>query len=229
MPNKLLLSLWGGRNDTGAMQRIGHALKRNRDRTFGQWVIKEAGRDSETNSLAYQVISRKNPETPDENGKTTDHIYADKSNTCKGSTVVPVVSVVLKVKSSDKKVIDEDELSEPSSMWSSSVSAELVGENTPKNPRDHETEIKTDSYQSGFSGGFSSSFHDGSETPEPDDDLGLMIGTPRWARPVERQDRRLWQRWLNRSMSRRNHELRQRHPNCRRLRHPRVTFSPRGA
>lgn len=68
---RLLLDLWGGRTDLGAQQRIGRTLASLRDRVFGRFRIRSAGRDSVTGNAAYRLepISVPNAinagETPD--------------------------------------------------------------------------------------------------------------------------------------------------------------------
>lgn len=66
----LLLDLWGGRRDLAAQQRIGHALASMRDRVFGGYRIRSAGRDSRTNNVAYRLenmpaADTQTPETPE--------------------------------------------------------------------------------------------------------------------------------------------------------------------
>ncbi len=66
----LLLDLWGGRKELSAQQRVGRALGNHRDRVFGGFALKPAGRDSITGSNAYRVEaieprgSKQTPETP---------------------------------------------------------------------------------------------------------------------------------------------------------------------
>ncbi|MBT9171973.1 MAG: hypothetical protein DDT21_00349 [Syntrophomonadaceae bacterium] len=69
----LLMSVWGGRSRTGALQRMGHALSKKRDRVFGRYVIRAAGLDGVTRNAAYRLelcaasaagVS-KTPETPE--------------------------------------------------------------------------------------------------------------------------------------------------------------------
>jgi hypothetical protein len=64
----LLLDVWGGRTQQGALQRIGHALGSRRDRVFGGYKIVSAGRDGVTRSAAYRLVrvgstTTENPET----------------------------------------------------------------------------------------------------------------------------------------------------------------------
>lgn len=68
--HELLLNLWGGRSALAAQQRFGHALAGARDRVFGGYRIKTAGRDSATGNAAYQLTrvtggACKTPETPE--------------------------------------------------------------------------------------------------------------------------------------------------------------------
>jgi hypothetical protein len=71
----LLLDVWGGRGKTGALQRLGHALSKKRDRVFGRYVVRAAGADGITRNAAYRLeISGggggdfKTPETPETPG-----------------------------------------------------------------------------------------------------------------------------------------------------------------
>ena len=57
-PNRLLMDVWGGRNELSATQRIGHALEARRDRVYGRFVIRSAKRDSHTGSKAYRLEER---------------------------------------------------------------------------------------------------------------------------------------------------------------------------
>lgn len=78
----LLLDLWGGRAKTGALQRIGHALLRKRDRVYGEFTIRTAGHDSLNRSNAYRLETSsegyhktpKTPETPGTEPETPDFI-----------------------------------------------------------------------------------------------------------------------------------------------------------
>lgn len=65
----LLLDTWAGRTALAAQQRIGWALASMRDRVFGEYRIRSAGRDAKTGNAAYRLEknhlgSRKTPETP---------------------------------------------------------------------------------------------------------------------------------------------------------------------
>jgi hypothetical protein len=64
----LLLSVWGGRTTLAAQQRFGHALAGMRDRVFGGFRVRSAGRDSQTRNAAYRLepikAGDKTPETP---------------------------------------------------------------------------------------------------------------------------------------------------------------------
>lgn len=68
--HNLLLDLWGGRTNQGALQRIGHALSSRRDRVFGGFKILPAGKDGVTRSAAYRLkrVGNKTTETTE----TTD-------------------------------------------------------------------------------------------------------------------------------------------------------------
>jgi hypothetical protein len=52
---KLLLSLWGGRNDLSAVQRLGNEIRNRRDRIFGKFRLGLAGNTGHGNS-AYRLI-----------------------------------------------------------------------------------------------------------------------------------------------------------------------------
>ncbi|MBS3900197.1 MAG: hypothetical protein KGZ54_11875 [Dethiobacter sp.] len=80
--HSLLLDLWGGRAKTGALQRIGHALSRKRDRVYGDLTIRTAGHDSLNRSNAYRLEPNgggyhktpETPNTPSAEPETTDFI-----------------------------------------------------------------------------------------------------------------------------------------------------------
>jgi hypothetical protein len=65
----LLLSVWGGRTTLGAQQRFGHALAGMRDRVFGRFCLRSAGRDTQTRNAAYRLVpmgdGTKTPGTPE--------------------------------------------------------------------------------------------------------------------------------------------------------------------
>jgi hypothetical protein len=67
--HSLLLSVWGGRTDLAAQQRFGYALAAMRDRVFGSFRVRSAGRDSRTGNAAYRLepvrAGGKTPETPE--------------------------------------------------------------------------------------------------------------------------------------------------------------------
>jgi hypothetical protein len=62
----LLLTVWAGRSHTAAMQRVGHALARNRDRIYGAWALRAAGQDAHTKNAAYRLekVPVKHPKHP---------------------------------------------------------------------------------------------------------------------------------------------------------------------
>jgi hypothetical protein len=65
---QILLDIWAGRSDLSATQRFGHALNNYRDRVFGGYKIRLAGRDNITRNIAYQLEAResnKHPQTPE--------------------------------------------------------------------------------------------------------------------------------------------------------------------
>lgn len=80
--HSLLLDLWGGRTNQGALQRIGHALSSRRDRVFGGYKILPAGKDGVTRSAAYRLkrVGNKTTETTE----TTDDIAKAPSETQNG-------------------------------------------------------------------------------------------------------------------------------------------------
>jgi hypothetical protein len=51
----LLMDLWAGRSDLGAMQRLGHALNNQRDRVFAGYRIRLAGNDRYTGNISYSL------------------------------------------------------------------------------------------------------------------------------------------------------------------------------
>lgn len=66
----LLLDVWAARSDTGAVQRVGHALGRKRNRVFAELTITPAGIDSTTGNKSYKLSriiekTKKTPETPE--------------------------------------------------------------------------------------------------------------------------------------------------------------------
>jgi len=63
---KLLLDLWGGRDALSASQRFGRGLTSRRDRVFGGFKIRNAGKDGATKSNAYRLERGRDrtPETP---------------------------------------------------------------------------------------------------------------------------------------------------------------------
>lgn len=67
----LLLDVWGGRTQQGALQRIGHALGARRDRVFGSYKLIHAGRDGVTRNAAYrlELPLKETPGTPKTPGK----------------------------------------------------------------------------------------------------------------------------------------------------------------
>ena len=63
---RLLLDLWTGKSQLSAMQRLGRALSQKRDRVFGGFRIRNAGKDSVTRNSAYRLegVGKRTPETP---------------------------------------------------------------------------------------------------------------------------------------------------------------------
>jgi putative DNA primase/helicase len=70
----LLLSVWGGRTNLAAQQRFGYALAGMRDRVFGRFRVRSAGRDGQTRNAAYRIElmeeGEKTPETPPDHVRT---------------------------------------------------------------------------------------------------------------------------------------------------------------
>lgn len=104
----LLLDLWGGRKEIGALQRLGHALKARRDRVYGELRIRPAGQDAATRNTAYRlepspsnevrIKHPKHPQTPKTSSSTqtsaggfagfSDETPASESKTPGGRNVV---------------------------------------------------------------------------------------------------------------------------------------------
>lgn len=84
----LLLDLWAGRSKLSGQQRLGHALAQRRDRVFGGYVIREAGRDSATHSIVYQLRAAAHP-TPETT--ETPEFKADEPDSGGGVSGVSVV------------------------------------------------------------------------------------------------------------------------------------------
>lgn len=64
----LLLDVWGGRTELGAVQRVGHTLHNHRNRIYGEFAIRAAGRDAGTGNRAYRLerkTAKKTRETPE--------------------------------------------------------------------------------------------------------------------------------------------------------------------
>ncbi len=80
--HQLLLDIWGGREGVGALQRVGRAMTKNRDRVFAGYRLRSAGIDSVSKSNAYRIErtggnnSNKTPETPVMNDSS---VYDDES------------------------------------------------------------------------------------------------------------------------------------------------------
>lgn len=68
--HELCLDVWaGGSNTLSEQQRFGRALQAQRDRVWGQWILRQAGRDAKTRSVAYRLEARttaiQTPQTPE--------------------------------------------------------------------------------------------------------------------------------------------------------------------
>jgi hypothetical protein len=65
----LLLNVWGGRTTLAAQQPFGHALAGMRDRVFGRFRLRSAGRDTQPRNAAYRLEpikdGTKTPKTPE--------------------------------------------------------------------------------------------------------------------------------------------------------------------
>jgi hypothetical protein len=70
-PNRLLLKLWSDKTDLQAAQSISHALRRNRDRVFGEWVITIGDVDPHTKNKTYCLKARNTAETPQKHRRNT--------------------------------------------------------------------------------------------------------------------------------------------------------------
>jgi len=57
--HKLLLDVWGGRNDHSAHTRFGIAIKRMVDRVVGDFTIRGAGRDAHSKGQCYRLEMRR--------------------------------------------------------------------------------------------------------------------------------------------------------------------------
>lgn len=57
----ILMSLWAGRKEIAALQRMGHALQGMRGRIFGPHRVRWAGRDSTTKNAAYRLEPKGTP------------------------------------------------------------------------------------------------------------------------------------------------------------------------
>jgi hypothetical protein len=64
----LLLAVWGGRSALGGLQRLGHELGKRRNRRFGNYVIRAAGRDRASGSIAYRLECVRAKALPSEDG-----------------------------------------------------------------------------------------------------------------------------------------------------------------
>ena len=53
--NKTLLTIWAGRSELGAYQRIGKALLKHRDRVFGRYVIRRSAEHSSTGNNTHRL------------------------------------------------------------------------------------------------------------------------------------------------------------------------------
>ena len=109
-PNRLMLEIWGGRDELSAYQRLGHKLAKVRDQIFDGWVVRGAGPDRRTKSNSYRLevvvteadtenpappteppteAATENPapptKPPTEPPNQTEFEEQEKTNTCSGS------------------------------------------------------------------------------------------------------------------------------------------------
>ena len=89
---QLLLDLWGGRSDSAACTRIGHALKKFRDRVFGNYTISFAGYNSYTKNKQYKLEKKdtaensgEHPQKPPQTTETTEDTLPDGEDLTGGS------------------------------------------------------------------------------------------------------------------------------------------------
>jgi hypothetical protein len=70
----LLLHVWAGRSDLGAQQRFGHALPSVRDRVFGRFTVRSAGRDTQPKMrrIDWSGLARKHPKHPEPTALTSN-------------------------------------------------------------------------------------------------------------------------------------------------------------
>ncbi len=53
--NNLLLDIWGARSQQAALQRLGHKLGKHRDRVFGKFIVRFAGKNNHMKSNEYKL------------------------------------------------------------------------------------------------------------------------------------------------------------------------------
>ena len=75
----LLLDIWGGRVPLGAQQRFGRALVRRRDRVFGDYRLRSAGRDSDTGNAAYLLERMDRDQNTRNTGNTSERVQRSDS------------------------------------------------------------------------------------------------------------------------------------------------------
>ena len=51
----ILLNVWAGKSALAGQQRLGRALATHRDRVFGPFVIRSAGRDGHSKNMMYHL------------------------------------------------------------------------------------------------------------------------------------------------------------------------------
>ena len=76
--NGLLRDVYGGRSQLAATQRIGHALRRRRDRVFGQYAIRSAKTDSSTGNAAYRLELKSDGGKEQNTGNTGEHLQGSR-------------------------------------------------------------------------------------------------------------------------------------------------------
>jgi hypothetical protein len=94
-PNRLLLKLWADKTDLQAAVSISHALRRNRNRVFGEWVINVGEVDTHTKNKTYCLKPRTTAQPPHNHRTTTADTSLDKSSSSDDSAVVAVVAVAV--------------------------------------------------------------------------------------------------------------------------------------
>jgi hypothetical protein len=122
----LLLSMWGGRRELAAQQRFGHALNSVRDRMFGDYRVRSAGRDSQTKNAAYRLEPRgthqtpETPQLPEKPAQSYDQTPAKYPSDGEVLTKTPVTERVLQDNTSpsdDTEILEESYTPGVSGVW----------------------------------------------------------------------------------------------------------------